>query len=144
MDIDYKTYDAKYVEEYPFEKYDMMVMRSRMGSGKTTAMKTCLDKYKPESVLFISSRIIYSYNMSSEFKDYEIYNYKTISDLNSVEKLFCSLESIHRINEDNCYDLIILDEIETILNTFSSETIAGREFEIKDTFYKKSFVMMPS
>jgi hypothetical protein len=32
--------------------------------------------------------------------------------------------------------LIILDEIETILNTFSSETIADREFEIKETFYE--------
>lgn len=133
--IELKTYEAKYVEEYPIDDYNIMVMRSRMGSGKTTAMKKALDSYKPDSVLFLSSRIIYSYNMGQEFKDYGFFNYKKVDDFNNVDKLFSSLESIHKVNDENEYDIIILDELETLLNNLSSSTIADKEFEIKETFY---------
>jgi hypothetical protein len=136
-EITVNEYEAEFVEPYPYNDYDIMVMRSRMGSGKTTAMKKCLDDYRPKSVLFFSCRIIYSYNMMGEFKEYNIENYKDLkSDLNDVDKLFCSLESIHRLDDENCYDLIILDEIETILNTFSGGTVASKEFEIKETFFE--------
>jgi hypothetical protein len=136
-EIKVNEYEAEFVEPYPYNDYDILVMRSRMGSGKTTAMKKCLDDYQPKSVLFFSCRIIYSYNMMGEFKEYDIENYKDLkTDLNDVDKLFCSLESIHRINDENCYDLIILDELETLLNTFSGGTVASKEFEIKETFFE--------
>jgi hypothetical protein len=75
--------------------------------------------------------------MMSEFSDYGFYNYKDPDvDVNEVDKLFCSLESLHKLNKDNVYDLVILDESETILNTFDGKTVRDNGFyRIKRVFF---------
>jgi hypothetical protein len=135
-DVVVNEYEDEYVEQYPINDYNVILMRSRMGGGKTYALKNALEEYKPRNVLIFSCRIIYAYNKCEEFKDYDFYNYKELKELNGVNNLFCSLESLHKINEDTKFDLIIMDELETILNTFDGDTItkSKKKEEIKEKF----------
>ena len=79
----------------------------------------CINDIK---ILILSSRITFAEHLSHVF---EIENYKDLKekDLNIkkfTNSIIISVESLHLINFENVYDVIIIDEVESILNQFSS------------------------
>jgi len=90
--------------------------------------KTTTNKKQPFKILVVSPRITFSEHMLTEFKNIlPIKNYLNVEDLkNYNESLIISVESLYKLDFNNKYDVIILDEIESILNQFSSTTCKNK------------------
>lgn len=99
----------------------------KMGGNKTGSVIDYINEYyKDLRVLFISPRIALSNDIMGRMKEshLEFANYKDIknkSDLQYFTKLICSINSIHYLADAVNYDLVIVDEIETIWPSFKGE-----------------------
>ena len=109
-------------EDNIFDEAKMIVLHAYLGRGNTTAIKKLLTRYK--SFIFLSPRQTFARFIASEF---ECACYLDINQYNS-EKLVISVESLWKLTLDT-YDVVILDESESILNQFSSETLNGRQLQ---------------
>jgi hypothetical protein len=122
--IDREIYEADYVKDYDLDNHDVILERSPLGTGKTTAIKRVIENYNYKRILFFSPRIIFAKNVNEEFSNFYFHLYKDeTGDLSYYDRLIISLESLNRIKEPKKYDLIVLDEMETILSGFSSPLI---------------------
>lgn len=118
-----EIYNEKYVRPCPLDKYNYWFEKSIMGSGKTTTIKNFLKQNDKEysKVLFFSPRILFSNNLIGDLKDIGFKNYKNQKRIDVINRLIVSLESLYKVGK-NKYDMLIIDEVETILNIFSSPT----------------------
>ncbi|ATZ81080.1 DEXDc helicase-primase [Bodo saltans virus] len=125
---------------YEFIKDDDMrfcALCSHYGSAKTSTLKKIFNYNQFGRVLFLSYRKSLSYDIERQFIDYGFTNYLSNDkrDLYSPDKLIIQYESLHRIFEDgvranenintNYYDLLILDEVESLL--FQVDSITNKE-----------------
>ena len=110
---------------------------SQMGSGKTEAVIRYIKK-KGGSVLWVTNRITMARNLMGRvnrehklcFKHYKdcgdtklkgnAFKQSRIIDMRKQKRLICELESIHYV-KDNKYDIIIMDEIQSLFNCFLKE-----------------------
>lgn len=132
------VYNERYCQEYDPD-IPIEVSQSPMGSGKTVCMKKlCIRSDTNEEiprynrVLLVSPRKTFSREKVAEFaqilsgfKDYSDQDVQESYDWLDFDRLAIQVESLHRledINIHNNYDLVILDEIESILYQFSSTT----------------------
>lgn len=94
-----------------------LMIKSPYNTGKTSFLTQICDNFK--SILFISYRITLSNNIYGEFKKlgFELYT----DNINS-ERLICQVDSLRKIN-GLTFDLVIMDESESILNHFSSGSL---------------------
>ena len=122
-------YNAPYVLPFNDEisSYKHLLLRAPMGTGKTTQLKAALVKLQPSSVLIITPRTIFARSMFGTLQDIlpELCLYKDIpGDDRAPEKfMVCQLESLHSLGK-SVYDLLILDECESILYQFGAPTIS--------------------
>lgn len=111
-------------------EYDnpFIVLDAQMGKGKTRFILNFLRrKYKTNpnaSILVVSQRKTFTHFICDELKEYKIKSYLDVknSDYDSHNSLAIQIESLHKIRS-KVYDYIILDEVETIMNQFSSTTM---------------------
>jgi hypothetical protein len=110
-----------------------LAIRSCYNSGKTDIITKIIKEFNPKKVLFISYRQTLTHEFFGNFKslDFESYfegNY-------TAERFICQIESLYKIKPHMTfeevvplehYDLIIMDEIESILNHFVSSTITNK------------------
>jgi len=122
-DFEFDQYESNHVKPYPLDNFDVVAECSPMGTGKTFQVKEYIKKTNPKRVLFMSPRIIFSRNIEGEFKDFDFKNYKDGGNLNSIDRLIMSVESIHKLETAEPFDLLVIDEVETILSAFMSETV---------------------
>lgn len=132
------------------DKFKFLMLMSQCGTGKTRSFIKVLSNYiltyikthgKEPNILLISTRISYSYDLKqnalndvekatnykfANYKDYE----KTPRELKNLKGLIMSLESLHKICCDEnkadrmkIYDIVILDESESIMQQIFSDTI---------------------
>jgi len=120
---DFDEYEAKHVKPYPLDRYDIIAECSPMGTGKTYQVKEYIKKANPKRVLFMSPRIIFSRNIEGDFKEFDFKNYKDGGNLHNIDRLIMSVESIHKLEGVEPYNLLVIDEVETILSAFMSETV---------------------
>ncbi len=113
-----------------FTNKQLLIMHASMGGGKTTSIVRMLKKYGYESCLFFSTRQTFAHFVSGEFKEFYNYLLKDEEDINQKNKIIISLESLYKIDDSNRYDMIVCDEIETLLTNFSSPTLGTRTYEI--------------
>ena len=110
---------------YSFKK--SLIIKSNMNTGKTQIVCDYMDKFKPKRILWISTRQTYSYNVLERIKEYNFVNYlDDKKDFMNKDRIIVQLESLHLLEKcDNIkmYDLIVLDEIESVLYQFNSSTI---------------------
>lgn len=115
-----------------------LCIKSPYDTGKTQLLKQILNEYKPIRILWLSTRVTYTYDILKNFK--ETHNFKSYFNENELtaNRLIVQIESILKIPFNKnfvvpTYDLIILDEIESILKQFSSSTfknnVARKTFE---------------
>ena len=116
-----------------FEK--TLIIKSNMGTGKTEIVCNYIDKHKPKRILWISTRQTYASNIHERLKKFKFINYLDNKDtFYANNKIIVQLESLHYLNKNfeiDPFDLIVLDEIESILYHFDSSTIAENS---KNTF----------
>ncbi|KXS08815.1 hypothetical protein M427DRAFT_50296 [Gonapodya prolifera JEL478] len=122
--------------------YDIVVAQSPMGSGKTHQIKDALFNRLEERILIVSPRRSFSREKVGEFNnlfklegenrfvDYSDVDTRT-TNMYDVPKLAIQYESIHKLYHEDIlstlYDVVILDEIESILYQTSSTT--NKEYE---------------
>ena len=113
-------------------------LKSPYDTGKTQLIKKMLTKYNPKKVLWISYRISLTNDIKGNFKKYGFQSYLDGNNYES-NKLIIQLESLLNIVDGfideevqiPSYDLIIIDEIESVLSQFNSPTFKGKS---KETF----------
>lgn len=122
-------------EDVRFSSRKLVIIKSPMGSGKTMCLKNYIQTEKPDRILAITTRITCAGFLAETF---DCKNYTEMSeesmycrDLHLYRRLVVSMESLHkiRIPKTSCvhaFDLIILDEIESILQNFNSSTMDGK------------------
>jgi len=121
-----------YCREYDFEKYDVIVSQAPMGAGKTYQIKRSMMMNDFQRILVMSPRQTFGKEKVHEYREiYEDFmHYKDedmgeVESLASVDKLVVQVESLRRLASSRkrlAYDLVVLDEIESILYQFSSDT----------------------
>jgi hypothetical protein len=100
-----------------------LFLNAHMGKGKTSFINTMLNFKACAKILFVSQRKTFTNFICSEFNSFGIVNYQDIKNGNyNVDRLCIQVESLHKI--DQCaYDVVIIDEVETVLNQYSSSTM---------------------
>jgi len=121
---------------YNDDNIKSLVIKSCYGSGKTQLLKEYFTKYNPSRVLWLSYRVTYTDNIMDEFKNYGFQSY--LNNDYDADKLILQLESLNNLKLSNIfededaedyniietvpkYDIIILDEIESLLKQFDSD-----------------------
>ena len=121
-----------YCKQLDFTVADIIILIAGMGLGKTYVVNESIKANKFKRILLISPRQTFCQekvadlqNICPDFRSYLDEDVRRICDWSMVNKLAIQVESLHKlisIDESNKYDLLILDEIESILYQFSSET----------------------
>ena len=113
-----------------FIDYELMKTKDKficlfayLGKGKTTAIKSYLKENKFKKILFISPRKSFANFIEGEFAEFGIENYMKVEDVNKCQNLIIQMESLHKLNKQS-FDVVILDECESILKQFSSTTMS--------------------
>ncbi len=117
-----------------------LCLKSIIGSGKTKMLQYMLTNFfktdgDNKRILVISTRISYANDVQHNvFKKFNFINYKNQKgDLRQCNRLIISLESLHRLfsyDYVKMYDIILLDEIETINCQYFCKTVQNK----KDTY----------
>ena len=117
-------------------EYVSLNIHSPYDTAKTTMIKAIIEHHKPQRVLWVSYRKTLTYDILGNFKQFGFVSY--LDRYYFADKIIIQIESLLKIDSDDdsnvpYYDLIIIDEIESILNQFSSsETFHGLA---KETYY---------
>ena len=125
-------------------------IKSPYDTGKTQLLTKIMKKYKQKRVLFLSYRKTLTSDLMSSFSELGFKDYRD-AICNETNKLIIQLESINKIKpsflfldeefEIPKYDLVIIDEVESILQQFNSETFQGESknaFEFIDAIISNS------
>lgn len=123
-------------------------IKSAYGTGKTQLLKKILNNHNYKRILWLSYRVTYTDDILNEFQNFGFGSYLKREYKN--DKLIIQLESLMNLDKDNNnddfiddeyikempqYDLIIIDEIESILNQFDSSTFKGKNKDIYEYLY---------
>lgn len=137
----------KQIKEFFLSEQKIFAIKSAYSTGKTQAIHHMIDNYKPKKILFITYRQTLSFNFEGSFERHNVKNYLNGDYL--ADRLICQIESLAKlitfnmITGDYCvptYDLIVLDESESILSHLESPTIKNKlgAFNIMDALLKKA------
>ena len=123
-------------------------MRSRYGSGKTTFLQRLVRTRKPERVMFITYRQTLARDIMRNFGKLGFKNYldshddpsvwnapRLIIQLHSLMNIFTRSDDVLNGEGFNLrYDMIILDESESLIAHFDEQTMSGKEIGICNFF----------
>lgn len=120
----------KLLEMKHFEtEHKCVIFNIGMGGGKTSMTVEYLEKTN-KSFVWLTPRISLVMNTYQRFEDkkMDVYNYKKEGGkkqeqcINKANKLMISCESLHKLENTKKFDVVIIDEIETLLCSWDSET----------------------
>ena len=141
--------DSKYIDEKRqllLLLVKFLIIFAPMGKGKTQFIKDYLKLYPDKSILYISCRQSFANFITGEdFKEIGLVNYldfkENKQEITKHKKICCSLESLQDLEIIEKFDIIILDEVETVLNIFSSPTMKGNttyNYNLLKSYIEKS------
>ena len=122
------------------KKIKTLAIRSTYDTGKTTLIKKIITEFgdKFKRILFVSYRQTLTNELHGNFYELKVNSY--LDGLYDSDRLICQIESLHKIMNkiyafDNegvdieipSYDLVVIDEIESVLNHFESGTIKEKK-----------------
>ena len=129
-DINYKV--SNFLASF-VNKGGVIAIKSPMGTGKTQCLVTLLEKfYSERRILYLSHRQTFSKNIEGTFKKFKFYNYMDDDTLLfEKDRIIVQIDSLHKLNENgnhNPFDLVIMDEVVSLLFHLSSVTLKNRLF----------------
>lgn len=148
LDEESKTYDIcevmnTYLEQLWTSDTKVLNIKSPYGTSKTQLMIMMIQKYQPKRILMLSYRKTLSYDLEKNFKelgfetylDGDIFSKRVIIQLESLMKLDNTNPFLNE-GEIPKYDLVLMDESESILHHFHShKTFKGMEREVFDYLF---------
>ena len=108
-----------------YDEFKYIMIDAQMGKGKSTFIKKFIRQKSNHNILFISQRKTFTHFICGEFREFGIKNYldfKSADEYRDATNLCIQLESLTKTALIN-YQIVVLDEIETILNQFSASTL---------------------
>ena len=141
INLDFKDclISNKLIDFFTIDKIKSFNIKSPYDTGKTQLLTKILTKYPQKRILFLSYRKTLTSDLMSSFKEFDFKDYRDVV-CNETNKLIIQLESINKIKpsfmlvDEECdipsFDLVIIDELESVLQQFSSrETFKGESKE---------------
>ena len=119
-------YEQNELKDYEFYGKKVLIIHSNVKTGKTKQLKKYLEKNSEiENIIIISFRILFSIELNNKFSDFTNYlNVKSKQySLKKIKKIIIQLDSLYKLTIDIQPDILILDEIESVLNQFASPYI---------------------
>lgn len=140
----------KFIKSFIFdEKVKILSIKSQMATGKTVFLKELLKKYCETFVriLILIHRIDFSKVIYDVFKIFGFKHYLLEKDdIYTSDRIIISVDSLNKIFDYNAnkFDLIIMDELESLLFHFSSKTMKDNEEKLNNyiTLCKESNKML--
>lgn len=119
-----------------WDAHPHLILRSAMGTGKTTQVCAALKVLAPKSTLIITNRCTLAATSMGTYGAVlpGLVHYKKVKDWSKADHVVCQLESLWKVKRS--YDFIIYDECESILHQFMSSTAHKHFNEILATFEK--------
>jgi len=112
-----------------------VLIHAGMGTGKSFQTKKLIAEGCYRRVLVIAPRITYAEFITGELAELGFVCYRhSQSHTLKHDRIVCSMESLHRISGH--FDLVICDEIETILKSITSQTNSDN-FAITNTLWRR-------
>lgn len=140
IDLDeYESYVNNWVEAYDIKKYNTLMIKAPMGSGKTYQLIKLLVDNPDMSVVIMSSRISFARSINRELKRAGVKNVDLYLDdkfkcqIPQSSRLIISPESLWKI--DFIPDIIVVDEAESISQSFDGG-YHGKHLDINRTIYE--------
>ena len=139
----YTNKSRKLREERKNMNINTLIIQSDLGTGKSYQIEKLCKKYKNhyKRKLIITSRVSYSTSILNRYNEsgLDFKYYKNEKDVSKCDNLVIQLESLWKIMANGkvlSFDLIILDECESVFNQFSSSTFLNNMNKLKniDTF----------
>ncbi len=110
-------------------EFKVLSIKSPMGTGKTTFLETVIrGAFQGKRILAVTYRQSLAYNLASKLPGFHNYlDGGNLADRAQYPCVICQLDSIHKLAEDEqelpAFDVVILDEVESLLNHFSAATL---------------------
>jgi len=136
-----KTAFTKIVKKWmEYDEFKILAIQSAYNTGKTTFLMKLIEEYNIKRVLFISYRRTLTYDVFNNFKRIGFTSYLDKKYKN--DKIICQVDSLTHIPTENIngleviktFDLIIMDECESILYHYNSTTLKQKEY-VYDLMY---------
>jgi hypothetical protein len=128
LDDDHKlVYNSPALVEYPLHK--SLVVKASMKMGKTKKIQEFITKnfaseIVKQKIIFVTFRQTFSNNLKEKFPNFLLYSNVTGDiDIEDNPKLIIQLESLYRVKihpNAEPIDLVVLDEVESIIEQFNS------------------------
>lgn len=129
-----KIYNSRYCQPLEFNEYDIICDKSGLGTGKTTVIQQYVSTQSPKRIVIVGCRKSFCREKYADFlklcPDLVYYGddkFRSSYDPSKLDKVVIEYESLHKlgmIDNLNAYDLVVLDEIEGLLDTITSDTNA--------------------
>lgn len=134
MDEKIKDLDSEFCRHFNTfsldDKMKSIIIWSPYNTGKSFTLTKIFEEYDQfKKILFVSHRRSLSNQTHGIFKKYGITSYQ--NEFYCVDRITCQIESLHKLKKGICkkfnkYDLLVLDEVESILHHFMSSTLTSK------------------
>lgn len=139
-----KTLFNTFKDEKGVKEPQIIHVKSHLGTGKTTVIKHFIRKHPHLHCLYLAPRISFAHDIYASlepigFKLYsKIKPQKLLEESSAPIRIISQLESIHKFHSFiDKFDLVIIDEIESVLSNLTSHETVGKRTTSKllyDTF----------
>jgi len=124
------------LENIDTNKPSITHIKSHLGSGKTTIIKQFI-KNNPsiQKILYFAPRILFARDIYNDLQDYDfkIYNKLKKHEYTTTDRIIIQLESLWKIGNQQ-FDLIVIDEIESVLKQLTSKITNKNIVKTYETF----------
>lgn len=120
-------YHERFVRPFTFDKVDTILLKSHLGTGKTTQLVNSIQSQPDlKRILIISGRKSFTKFICGDLEasdlDFQAYDEAHVQRLSSINRLVIQVESLWRLEDGfDKYDLVAVDESETVAHQFYSE-----------------------
>ena len=102
-----------------------MILKSRWGTRKTSLIMEHLinhEKYKNARILLITESNALNSKLQKDYNfiSHQDKKYKSPNTLHNKARVVCSIQSLWRLSQNTHYDVVIVDEITSILTAYTS------------------------
>ena len=112
---------------YDINTNNTVFIQANMGSGKTKMSINYLSNYPKASILIISYRVLLIKEYEKNFKSLGFISYQDLKDAQDYHRVICCYDSLNHLErQKDKYDIVLLDEIDSVLAHSSSEIMNKR------------------
>lgn len=125
--------DLSNITDKLFNDKDIVVIKAKWGTGKShygmyPYLQKCIKLNNDIRILIITENNSLNNEFKSKYSNYGFVSHMDKQELYNYDKVICSVESLKKVS-DNEWDIIILDEYETIFNQYESEDTLSKTYE---------------